>query len=226
MPWEEGCCGIQCQCSPWGFFLLEAWKERLFLGCYCRHSQVLCISLCLHCMLLPCWLAHAIFSLWQPSCPYRQHKLGEAAGINNFSCTSTAAGAAQGLPARWTRALSTPYAAIWFCWRFWSLSRVWFMWQEQRHSHWRSRAWWLALPLLKGEVGSHQGWVLGCPLLDTSGEGKALSLPLAHSGWVWARQRETPLHFYASCLGLRECRLPCQSLGKRYWRVFLRYKKI
>lgn len=93
------------------------------------------------------------FSLWQPSCPYRQHKLGKVAGINNFPCISTAAG---GLPARRARALSAPCAAIWFCWRFWSLSRVWFMCQEQRHSHWRSRARWLTLPLLKGEVGSHQ----------------------------------------------------------------------
>lgn len=72
------------------------------------------------------------------------------------------------------------------------------MWQEQRHSHRRSWARWLTLPLLKGKAGSHQGWVLHCPLLDTSGEGKALSSPLARSGWVRARQRETRLHFAMS----------------------------
>lgn len=35
-------------------------------------------------------------------------------------------------------------------------------------------AWWLTLPLLKGMASSHQGRVLRCPLLDTSGGGKEL----------------------------------------------------
>lgn len=85
----------------------------------------------------------------------------------------------RGLHAQLTLALSAPYAAIWFCWSIWSLSRVWFMWPEQQHSHCGSRARWLTLPLLKGKAGSHQAWVLRCPLLDTSGEGKAFSLLLA-----------------------------------------------
>lgn len=97
--------------------------------------------------------------------------------------------------------------------------------QEQQHSHWRSRAQWLTLPLLKGEVGSHQGWVLGCPLLETSGEGETISSPLAHSGRVWASNVKPLCIFSASCLGLRECCLPHWNLGKRYWRVFLCYKK-
>lgn len=61
-----------------------------------RSSASFCA--CTACFYLVDWHMQ-FFSLWQPSCPYRQHKLGEVAEINNFSCISTAAGAAWGLPA-------------------------------------------------------------------------------------------------------------------------------
>lgn len=84
---------------------------QIFTGPECAT----CIPPCSHRKPLPSYLLHAIFSLWQPSRPYRQHKLEDAAGRNGLSPISTPGREAEGLHAQLTLALSAPYAAIWFC---------------------------------------------------------------------------------------------------------------